>query len=141
MAILEQERKRALTDALTKLRFGWVAIGISIPEENKASALDGITGLVDWAVHGQVSRLLLLKRLSTNECCLLPGDVALGRPSFLFFPVDAPSGPQKFAEKIFKLGIKEIVIAESTFPGDFLAKLKQTLKKEGVSSTKLEPES
>jgi len=96
--------------------------------------------LIDWAVHGQVSSLLQRGHFSSGECCLIPGNPALGRPSYLFFPIHSPAGAQSFFEKTRKLGITEIALAESTFPEDFLGKLKQTFKKVGVRCTKLEPE-
>jgi hypothetical protein len=102
---------------------------------------EGMAGLIDWQLHGQISSLLARKELPPGKACLLPGDSGLSRPSVVVLHTEPASEPKAFAAQIKKLGIEEIALAESTFPEDFLGKLKQTLKKEGVRCTKVEPES
>jgi hypothetical protein len=97
-------------------------------------------GLIDWIVHGQVSRLLQKGRIGEDECCLLPGNPVNSRPSILLVPVSAPGAAKSLAEVARKLNISDLALAETTFPEDFLAKVKQTFKKEGIRCKKLEPE-
>ncbi len=139
MARLDQQKRREWKAALSSTKSPWVVCGIDHSEENASARLEGMPGLIDWAVHGQVSALLQHKDLASGECCLIPGDPSLGRPNFLFYPARPSSGAQALLEKVRKLGIAELALAESTFPEDFLSKLKQTLKKEGIRFTKLEP--
>jgi hypothetical protein len=140
MARLDQEKRREWKAALVSTKAHWIVCGLDINEENPCSTLEGMPGLIDWTLHGQVSDLLLRKKISEGECCLVPGDSALGRPNFLFFPRSSAAGAQALMEKARKLKIDELALAESTFPEDFLTKLKQTLKKEGIRFMKLEPE-
>ncbi len=138
MASLEPAKKQLWKAAISSTKAPWVACGFTIPEISTAP--DGILGLIDWLVHGQVSQLFIQGRLAAGECCLLPGHSGSNRPGFLLVPVAAPSGVQLLAEKTRKLKINELALAETTFPEDFLAKVKQTFKKEGIRWTKLEPE-
>ncbi len=140
MAKLDQNQQREWKAALVSTKAAWIVCGLDLNEENPGSGLEGMPGLIDWTLHGQVSALILRRKFSDGECCLVPGDCALGRPNYLFFPSRSTSGAQALLEKTRKLKIKELALAESTFPEDFLGKLKQTLKKEGIRFTKLEPE-
>lgn len=139
MARLDPAKRKEWKTALSSVKEPWVAVGLDFNEPSAAARFEGISGLVDWILHGQVSRLMVREKIGSGESCLVPGDAALGRPSFLFFPVRASGGPASFCEKARKLGVKELALAESTFPEDFLAKVKQTLKKEGIRFTNLEP--
>ncbi|HEY8280446.1 MAG TPA: hypothetical protein VIH99_12530 [Bdellovibrionota bacterium] len=139
MATLDPKQKRAWKSALMGAKSPWVVCGLRRTATGKAAMLNGMAGLIDWALHGQVSRLVREESLGTGEPCLLPGDPERGRPSFILFPVDPPATPQSVAEKVRSLKVSELALAESTFPEDFLAKLKQTFKKEGIRCTKLEP--
>lgn len=140
LARVDPEKKSAWKDALLSVRAPWVLCGLPWSRYGKATSLEGMVGLVDWMVHGQVSRLVLEEQLSEGECCLVPGAPERGLPSFLIFAFGEQPAPQKLAEKTRKLGIKDLALAESTFPEDFLSKLKQTLKKEDIRFTTLEPQ-
>jgi hypothetical protein len=140
MARLEQQKREEWKAALSSTKSPWVVCGLDFSLSSSSARLEGMAGLIDWTVHGQVSQLLSRGKID-GECCLIPGDTALDRPNFLFFPARSSMGAQALLEKARKLGIAELAIAESTFPEDFLGKLKQTLKKEGIRYTKLEPES
>ncbi len=137
MASLDPVRKKEWKEALAKSEAPWILCGLSHGGEGAYAAVEGMTGLIDWAVHGQVSRLLKRGELGSRDSAILPGDPGRGRPSFLLFPVE--SGAAALVKKIAQLKVTEIAVAESTFPEDFLAKLKQTLPKEGIRCTKLEP--
>lgn|GEM_PF-5138414 len=140
MARLDQQKRRDWKVALSSTKSAWVVCGFDSNEASMSARLEGMPGLIDWALHGQVSGLLK-REGEIGDCCLIPGDPLLLRPSFLFFSTRTPSGAQSLLDKARKLGLSELTIAESTFPEDFLSKLKQTLKKEGIRYTKLEPES
>jgi hypothetical protein len=138
MAQLDPARKKALKHALMTAPAPWVLCGVTRGEGGVESALDGVVGLVDWILHGQVSRMIQSGLLSPGQACLLPGDPVRGRPSFLLAPQNSTTA--NLLEKLRKLGVTEVVIAESTFPPDFRAKVKQAFKKEGIRCTPLEPE-
>lgn len=138
MAQLDPVLKKTLKEALASTTTPWVLCGLSRTDGGTPATLDGVVGLVDWMLHGQVSRLLQLGSLATGQTCLLAGDPQRSRPSFLLAPPAATAA--SVLEKLRKLGVKEVVLAETTFPPDFKAKVKQTLKKEGIRCTPLEPE-
>ena len=131
MAELDSQKKKLWMKALSSTTVPWVVCGFK-------DSLDGMPGLIDWLVHGQVSRLVKQGKLAAQEACVLPGDPARQRPSFLLFPVSA--GAPALFEKLRKLAVSDLALAESSFPEDFLAKVKQNLKKEGIRCTTLEPE-
>jgi hypothetical protein len=133
MAALDPARKKAWKAALASTTAPWIVCGIA---PNKESVLDGMTGLIDWMAHGQVSRLLQRGQLAPADATVLPGDPKCHRPSVLLFPV--AEGASALNKKLKSLGVKELALAESTFPEDFLGKLKQTLSKEGIRCTTLE---
>ncbi len=139
MARLDPAKRSEWKNALTSVTAPWIAIGIDHSSPSMAARLEGIVGLADWALHGQVSRLLLEKKITDGESCIVPGNSMLSRPSFLFFPVRGSGSANSFLEKMQKLQVTEVALAESTFPEDFLAKVKQTFKKEGIRFTSLEP--
>jgi hypothetical protein len=138
MARLDREKRREWKAALLASPASWIGCGIDVGQENPSASLEGVPGLIDWMVHGQVSGLVLRGEFARGECCLIPGDQTLGRPNYLFFPIHSPAGPAALLEKARKLGVKEIALAESTFPEDFLGKLKQNFKKEGIRFATLE---
>lgn len=138
MARLDPYKKQEWKAALAANKAAWVACGLDLGGDGGA-AFEGMAGLIDWTLHGQVSALAIRRQIADGECCLVPGDASRGRPNYLFFPIRAATGAQGFIEKARKLNITDIAIAESTFPEDFLGKVKQTFKKEGIRFTKLEP--
>ena len=76
-------------------------------------------------------------RLGSGDAAIFPGDPTRQRASVLLFPVS--KGAPALVKKLAQLGVKELALAESTFPEDFRAKLKQNLGKEGIRCTTLEP--
>jgi hypothetical protein len=138
MAYLEATEKDSWKTALRASNAPWVAFGLNGQTLSRAERLGGMAGLIDWHLHGQVSKLLADERLADEEFCLLPGPAA-DSTSFLLYQHGASPNTASFLSRLKQLNISEICLAETTFPGDFLAKLKQNLKKEGIRCTKLEP--
>lgn len=138
MAHLETPEKDSWKAALRSNDSPWIAFGLNGQTFSRAERLNGMAGLIDWHLHGQVSKLLADERLSSEEFCLLPGPAA-NSTSFLLYQFGENPSASAFLNRLKQLNIPEICLAESTFPEDFLAKLKQTLKKEGIRCTKLEP--
>jgi hypothetical protein len=124
MAQLDPAQKKLLRRALATTQAPWVVCSLDAPQ----SSVDGVVGLIDWMLHGQVSRLVKSGALEAGKACVLPGDPLCKRPSFLI----SPSGGT-VATLLDKL-------RETTFPPDFRSKVKQALKKEGIRCTTLEPE-
>jgi hypothetical protein len=134
MAQLDPAQKKLLRRALTTTQAPWVVCGLDAPQ----SSVDGVVGLIDWMLHGQVSRLVKSGALEAGKACVLPGDPLCKRPSFLI----SPSGGTvaTLLDKLRKLAVTDVALAETTFPPDFRSKVKQALKKEGIRCTTLEPE-
>jgi hypothetical protein len=139
VASLDPAKRKLWNSALAAVTAPWVVCGITRRPDGEYASLDGFPGLIDWQVHGQVSRLLKRGRLAAGEACLVAGDPARGLPSYLLFPVEESAAA--LAQKLRALRVEELALAESTFPEDFLHKVKQTFKKEGIRSTPLEPQS
>jgi hypothetical protein len=137
VAYLEAAEKDSWKAALRAANAPWIAFGLNAQTLSRAERLGGMAGLIDWHLHGQVSRLLAGERLAAEEFCFLPGPSAT--TSFLLYQHGENPSPASFLSRLKQLNIPEICLAESTFPEDFLAKLKQNLKKEGIRCTKLEP--
>lgn len=137
MAHLEAAQKEAWRNSLRANTSPWIAFALNAETTDHAERLNGMAGLIDWQIHGQVSNLLAQRRIGREEFCLIPGNS--GRHFLLYQHGEKPNATA-FAQRVQHLRIPEICLAESTFPGDFLAKLKQTLKKEGIRCTKLEPD-
>lgn len=139
MAKLDRETRKQLNEALADVKSPFVFFGIDASLASLAERMEGVAGLIDWSIHGQVSRLLAGANFPADGFCLVPGDPANERPSFVAFHFGGPSPDVKTAaEYLRKLGARDVTVAESTFPEDFSRKLKQTLTKEGSSWTKLE---
>jgi hypothetical protein len=137
MAALEAKVKSAWKQSLQSCSSPWIAIGIS-NEGLPSFRLNGMAGLADWHLHGQVSSLLARGRLSAGEFCLIPG--SNGQPNFLIYHFAGAPESKPLLGRLRALKVKELSFAASTFPGDFSSKLKQTLDKEGIRCTTLEPD-
>ena len=109
---------------------------LSASHNTLSSNFQGVAGFLDWYLHGQVSNLMLKEKVDSNEFCLIPG-----KPSFLFLYKDKNLDSRKLATKVHSLNISEIVLCESTFPEDFLAKVKENLTKQNIRWIKLELDS
>jgi len=137
MARLTAEIRSSWKAALRDCRAPWVIFGVNAEGKSLAEKLNGMAGLIDWLVHGQISRALIRGRVGANEFCLIPG--AESRPSFLLYHFDTSPDAKSFLAKIRALNVKSLCLAESTFPEDFSTRVKQTLSKEGISCITLEP--
>lgn len=96
-----------------------------------------MAGLLDWKLHGQVSRLLVDDKFPPDEFCLIPS-TGKSRPSVLFWHFGPKPAVAPLLERLRSLHTKELALASSTFPEDFLSKLKENLKKEGIRWMELE---
>jgi hypothetical protein len=138
MAVLDAEKKKAWKNALRECPSPWIVFGLpslGLPEDR----LGGVAGLIDWLVHGQVSRLLSRGLLEPEEFCLFPGQGKHG--NFLLYHYGQEPDVKSFLGRLKKLRVQELSLAESTFSKDFSAKLKQNLQKDGIRCTRLEPDS
>jgi hypothetical protein len=139
MANLDSPKKESLKAALRACSAPWVAFALNSETANRDERMNGMAGLIDWHLHGQVSSLLAGNRIGKNEFCLIPGTTA-GSTSFLLYQHGEKPSVSELTDRVQQLKIGEICLAESTFPEDFLPELKQNLKKEGIRCTKLEPD-
>lgn len=138
MAILDAGLKKSWKASLQACRSEWIAFGVSAEGKSLAEKMNGMPGLIDWHLHGQVSALLTRSRVEQEEFGLIPG--AHQQTSFLLYHHGANPDVKNFLQRVRKLQVKSICLAETTFPEDFLAKVKQTFTREGINCTKLEPE-
>lgn len=138
MAILDPDQKKSWKSSLKDCESPWIAFGLPANGTSIAEKMNGMPGIIDWHLHGQVSKLLSQGLLSNGELCLIPN--TSGQKNFLLYHYEPTPDAKAFFAKLKKLQVTELCLAESTFPGDFLAKVKQTLTKEGIRCTKLEPD-
>jgi hypothetical protein len=138
MANLDPAVKKSWKASLRANDSPWIAFGISSAGGLLAEKLNGMAGLIDWYLHGQVSALLTRGRVAPGEFCLIPS--VNGKTSFLMYFYEASPDVKTFLARIRPLNARSLSLAESTFPGDFSSKVKQTLTKEGIRCKKLEPE-
>jgi hypothetical protein len=138
MANLDTAKKREFKEALAAVKTPWVLFGIDGTLASLAERMEGAAGLLDWNLHGQVSKLLARENFSADGFCVIPGDPSCDRPSFVAFQFGTHPDVKVAADRLKKLGIKDVAVAETSFPEDFCRKLKQTLMKEGSRWTKLE---
>ncbi|RZA08643.1 MAG: hypothetical protein EOP11_04275 [Proteobacteria bacterium] len=134
---LEHDQKHRYQAALKAEEAPWIAFGLDASVELISDRLSGMAGLIDWALHGQVGKLLGAESAKAFEFALLPAPS--GHQSFLLYQYGREPDAKAFAAQLKKLGVEELVLAASTFPRDFLAKLEQNLKKDGIPTRHLEP--
>jgi hypothetical protein len=133
---LDRARQEAWKAALRGATAPWVGFGLDSAVELLSDRLNGMAGLIDWHLHGQVSKLLAERALQPEEFCLVP--TGTGAQNFLLYHYGSAPDAKAFALRAKKLGIQQLALAASTFPKDFLAKLEQNLKKEGIPFSHLE---
>ena len=137
MARLDSPTKNQWKNALMQCQAPWILFGAD--SSNKLSdRLSGMSGLIDWFLHGQVSRLISTLAIDEEELCLLPGNPDLKRANFLLYQYAKVPDLKKLLGQIAALQITELSICETTFPEDFCDKLKQNLKKQGIRWSRLE---
>ena len=134
---LDPKSKSGLKEAIVKNEKPWILIGLPEKLEN-LQKVRGTVGIVDWHVHGQVSELLKRNYL-TNGYAIIAGDPNKQRASIFIVRTGESLQLPALIDKIKKLAISSLCIAESTFPKDILEKLKQNLSKASIDFSKLEP--
>jgi hypothetical protein len=135
MSALSPQEKESWKKKLLAFPNRWIFIALK--KQNSPSAtLNGIPGIADWILHGQVSTQLQKNLLSNGDLLWIPGKGVSA--NFLFVYLDGSFESKEVFKKLNGIELKEMVIAENTFPEDFLVKLKQNLKKEEITFTCLE---
>jgi hypothetical protein len=134
---LDRDQKESWKAALRGERAPWIAFGLDSSAAPLSDRLSGMAGLIDWHLHGQVSRLLAGGSLQPEEFCLVP--TGTGAQNFLLYHFGPSPDAKAFAAQAKKLKVTQLALASSTFPKDFLSKLEQNLKKEGIHFSHLEP--
>lgn len=137
MAKLDSQTKAQWKSALQKCQANWVLFGMDSQKE-LSERLSGMSGLIDWFLHGQVSRLSSTLSLNAEELCLLPGNPKLQRPNFILYQFSKSPDLKKLLAQLEALKITDLALSDSTFPEDFCDKLKQNLKKQGIRWNRLE---
>lgn len=138
MASLDIQTKNLWLDTLSEKKGEWVLFGINSQITPLCDRMNGMAGLIDWYIHGQVSRLISKNSMS-GDFCLFPTETN-EKPNFLLYHYTGSPDAKKVLEKLKSLNIKQVLMAKSTFPEDFYKKLKQNLDKDGIQWTKLEPD-
>ncbi len=132
LSVIEKENwKKKLLDFPNR----WIFIALK-RDKSPSATLNGLPGIADWILHGQVSTQLQKNLLSNGDLLWIPGKGVT--TNFLFFYLDDSFESKEVFKKLKGIDLNEVVIAETTFPEDFLVKLKQNLKKEEISFTCLE---
>lgn len=133
MGRLATEQKARWKKALASCEAPWIICGVD-PSLPRSERLLGMAGILDWHLHGQVSRLFVRGVFAPGEFCLVPW----AGKNFLFHHFKGTPAP--LIQRLRSLRADNIAVAASTFPEDFLSDLKENLRKEGIRWTKLESE-
>lgn len=133
---LDHDQKETWKTALRGEKAPWVLFGLDSSVELLSDRMGGMAGLIDWHLHGQVSALLGRRALGPEEFCLVP--TGTGAQSFLLYHYGPSPDAKALVNHAKKLKVSHLALAASTFPKDFLAKLEQNLKKDGISFSHLE---
>ena len=137
MALLEPREKESWNAALDRAAGPWIAFGLDAAIPLGSDRVAGLAALIDWRLHGQVSRRIA-DGLSPNSFCLFP--LPGGARTFLLYHYLGKPDPAAFAERARALGLRELLVAERTFPEDFPRKLKHALEELDVRYATLEPD-
>lgn len=103
------------------------------PQSSPAKTMEGTLGVIDWCLHGTISKLL--KQEDLGDFTLVPQNRLLGKASLLLLSGDAPKNLPKILKQ---LNIQRLCIAAGTIPEGALPKLQQQLVKAGVGYSTLE---
>jgi hypothetical protein len=135
MAVFSLVEKEALKQKILSHSDQWILLGIAKKNSNWET-INGVVGIADWLLHGQVSKQLERSDLQSGE--LLWISTTGNKSNFLFFYFEEQPETKEFLKKLAGIEIKKLVIAESSFPEDFCNKLKQYFKKENIPFSILE---
>jgi hypothetical protein len=135
MAVFSLVEKEAIKQKILSHSDQWILLGISKKSKNWET-MNGVVGVADWLLHGQVSKQLERSNLKSGELMWIstPGN----RSNFLFYYFEDQPESKEFFKKLAGIEIKNLVIAETSFPEDFCTKLKQYFKKENIPFSSLE---
>jgi hypothetical protein len=139
MALLEESKYIEVLKNLDDCQSPWLLAAYQ-ESSNPARSLQGILGVIDWRLHGLLSDLIKKQRLEMDELAIIPGQARLGKASLLvhYCGLDLHKS-EKIVDSLKKLHCQEICLVETSFPADFLRKLKQNLSKAGIKCLSLDP--
>jgi hypothetical protein len=135
MPSLEPEKVSHLKTCLSVCKDPILLAGISDCEQ-PSKALRGAIGVIDWRLHGTVSKLLI--RNAIDAFTLVPHNRLLADASLLLMRTDGKLNLDSLFKTLKRMQINRICIAESTFSDQIFNGIQQQLKKADVTWTKLE---
>ncbi len=132
MAILESIKARSYKQSLDACEEPWL---LAVAHEGNAAQAEvpsGLLGVIDWRLHGKLSKLLSQGEITENHCGIFNSPNKLGRASLLLYCSSKKITLAPLLKSIEQLQVKSICLAEDTFPEDFSEKLKDNLDKAGI---------
>lgn len=139
MAILDSSQLSALRTRCNECSSPWLLACLQ-KRSPLATSMQGVLGYIDWRLHGKVSQALKKNILKEGEQSLFVNTGKIGQASLLLHHWQDPkTALQLISASLQKLNAKEICVAESTFPADFLPQLKKKLAELNLQWNSLEP--
>lgn len=134
MASLDPGKVSHLRRCLEACNESYLLAAVDHVEEN-AKALKGSLGVIDWRLHGAISRLT---KEPFDSFTLMPHNRLLGKASLLLFRADQSKCISELPQVLKKINAERICVAESTMSPSLFSSIEQQLKKANVTWSKLE---
>ena len=101
--------------------------------------MQGILGYLDWRLHGKISQAFRQDILPVGGLSFFANRGKLGKANLLVYHWEEEAQALKTIQaSLESLQAKEICVATSSFPEDFLPSLQKSIEKMGIEWIKLE---
>jgi hypothetical protein len=105
-----------------------------------AASMQGVLGYIDWRLHGKISQALKKDILQAGEQSLFVNTGKIGKATLILHHwQDEKTALKEISASLQKLNAKEVCVAESTFPENFLPVLKNKFLELNLQWSSLEP--
>lgn len=132
MASFDEAQYLEILSELDSCTQPWILAAYT-EKEHPALSLEGVLGVMDWRLHGLLSNLIKRSTFTNGEVAMIPASKKLGAASLLVFHCGkSQANSAKVVDCLKKLKAKQVSIAATSFPTDFLKNLEQTLNKAGI---------
>lgn len=104
MASLELGAKTQWFEQIAQHKGKWIVFGLNSSTTPNSERMNGMAGLIDWFVHGQVSKMVSKNQLY-GEFCLIPSENR-EKPNFLLYHYPGSPELKKAAKKFDRCTFK-----------------------------------
>ncbi len=138
MATLETLTARTYKQNLDSCEEPWLLAVAHPGNSSESDVARGLLGIIDWRLHGKVSKLLREQSIAEGNCAIFSSPNKLGRATLLLYRSAGKISFTALIKNLEQLQVKELCLAEDTFPEDFSSKLKDNLDNAGIRWATLE---